>query len=153
MTPFNPPFLPLPTAKIGQGFAREIQVSHSIPHILLVEENPLLQELLSQMLGLAGYRVTVYGGTQEALIAWIDSQQARLSEDAPTCLLLDLSFLYTNATGFLHSIRTQWQQVTGVIPRIIVLATNRMVAVELAPQVRVILKPFHMRDLLALIRA
>jgi hypothetical protein len=33
-----------------------------------------------------------------------------------------------------------------------VLTTNRAVAEELTPHVLVILKPFHMRDLLALIR-
>jgi two-component system, chemotaxis family, chemotaxis protein CheY len=153
MTPFDPPYFPIAGAKTGRGFAREMHMGHTNPHILLVEENPSLQELFSQMLGLAGFRVTVYGGKQEAFVAWINSAHARWSGDVPTCLLLDLSGLSTNPTGFLYRVRTQWRQVTGVVPQIIVLATNRVVAEEVASQVPVILKPFHMRDLLALIRA
>jgi DNA-binding response OmpR family regulator len=151
MTPFDSPYFPIAEAKAGQSFAREMPVRHTIPHILLAEENSSLQQLFTQMLELAGFRVTVYSGKQEEFVGWIDTS-AMLSEDVPMCLLLDVSFVSTNATEFLHCIRTQWRQVIGKVPPIIVLTTNRAVAEELTPHVLVILKPFHMRDLLALIR-
>jgi hypothetical protein len=43
MTPFDPPYLPITGAKTGRGFERVMVVGHSIPHILLAEENPSLR--------------------------------------------------------------------------------------------------------------
>lgn len=68
-------------------------------------------------------------------------------------LLLDLSFLNTKeATDFLCHLRTHWQDTGGVLPQTIVLTTNPQVPAELGRREYVLQKPFHVRDLLSLIR-
>ena len=72
--------------------------------------------------------------------------------DDPVVLLLDLSLLgVTDATDFLHLLRARWRD-TGGVPPVIVLTTSKQVQQDLAAQERVVLKPFHIHELLALIQ-
>ncbi len=120
------------------------------PHVLIAEDQPAIQELLCWALGLAGYRTTVCAGRQAAL-TWID--RGMPSGDCPVLILLDLSIPCTNdAVDFLHHLRARWLDASGVLPQIIVLTTSKKVQEDLAPMERVVLKPFHIRDLLVLIQ-
>lgn len=75
------------------------------------------------------------------------------SEDFPVMLLLDLSLLCANeAADFLCYVRARWQGAFGMLPQIIVLTTSTQVQAALEQRERVLLKPFHVRDLLALIQ-
>ena len=120
------------------------------PSILIAEEQPAIQDLLCWMLQLAGYHPTVCTGRQAAL-TWADKAMA--GRDIPVVLLLDLSFLDTKeAEDFLRHLRANWQDALGVLPQIIVLTTNPQVHTVLGPREHALQKPFHARDLLALIR-
>jgi len=120
------------------------------PLILIVEDQPAIQELLCWALQLAGYRTTASAGRRAAL-AWING--ALSSGDCPTLILLDLSIPGTDdAVDFLHHLRARWHDACGVFPQIIVLTTSKKVQEDLVLMERVVLKPFHIRDLLALIQ-
>jgi DNA-binding response OmpR family regulator len=119
------------------------------PLILIAEEHPAIQELLNTALALAGYRTTICAGRHAAL-SWID--QLTLSGDCPALLLLDLSLPDTHAADSLSHLRTRWHDACGGLPQIIVLTTSKQVQKDLATQERVILKPFHIQELLALIQ-
>jgi two-component system chemotaxis response regulator CheY len=120
------------------------------PHILIAEDQPAIQELLCWVFQLAGYRTTVCAGRQAAL-TWRD--RAMPSEGHPALILLDLSIPYTNdAADFLRHLRARWLDACDVLPQIIVLTTSKQVQEDLAPREWVVLKPFHVRDLIALIQ-
>jgi CheY-like chemotaxis protein len=121
----------------------------SAPHVLVVEDHPAIQDLLRWTLELAGYRTTVCAGEQAALTR---VEQAMQAGDCPAVLLLDLSFPDTNATDFLRLLRLRWSNACVMLPQIIVLTTSKEVQAELAPPERVMLKPFHIQDLLTLIQ-
>jgi CheY-like chemotaxis protein len=119
------------------------------PLILIAEEHPAIQELLNTALALAGYRTTICTGRHAAL-TWID--QLTSSGDCPALLLLDLSLPSIHAADFLSHLRTRWLDVCGGHPQIIVLTTSKQVQKDLAAQERVVLKPFHIQELLTLIQ-
>lgn len=125
-------------------------VLQTAPHILIAEEQPAIQDLLCCVLQLAGYRVTVCGGRQAAL-TW--REQVMMPEDDPVVLLLDLSLLdVAEATDFLHHLRACWHEAGGTPPAVIVLTTSTQVQAALGIRERVLQKPFHVRELLALIQ-
>jgi DNA-binding response OmpR family regulator len=127
----------------------KINTLPAAPPILIAEEQAAIQELLSTALALAGYRTTSCTGRQAAL-TWID--QLTPPGDCPALLLLDLSLPDTHAAHFLSHLRTRWHNACGVLPQIIVLTTSKQVQQDLAAQERVVLKPFHIHELLALIQ-
>lgn len=125
-------------------------VTPAAPHVLIAEGQPAIQELLCWALQLAGYRTTACAGRQAAL-AWIE--EALSCGDCPALILLDLSIPGTTDTvDFLHHLRARWYDACGALPQIIVLTTSKKVQEDLVPMERVVLKPFHVRDLLVLIQ-
>jgi CheY-like chemotaxis protein len=119
------------------------------PHILIVADLPTTRELLYWALQLTGYRTTACIGEQAAL-TWIN--KAMPSGDIPALILLDLGIPCTDdAENFLCHLRTQWHDACGVLPQIIVLTTYKNVQEDLMPGERVVRKPFHIQDLMALI--
>jgi DNA-binding response OmpR family regulator len=121
-----------------------------VPHILIAEDHPAIQDLLFWTLLLAGYRPTVCAGRQAAL-TWRDHAMA--PGDCPTLLLLDLSLLgVTDAADFLRHLRVRRWDAGGELPQIIVLTTSTQMQAELGIREHVLQKPFHVWDLLALIR-
>lgn len=128
----------------------QAETAYMEPFILIAEEQPAISELLCWMLHLAGYRVMVCI-TREAALTW--REQAIAPGGLPVVLLMDLSPLcVSEAADFLRCVRAQWQAVYPVLPGIVVLTTHPQVQAELGIRERVLLKPFHVHDLLALIR-
>lgn len=120
------------------------------PHILIAEDQPAIRDLLCWTLQLAGYRTAVCAGRHAAL-TWRD--QAMPYADLPVLLLLDMSLFSTKESAdFLRHVRAHWQDADGVQPQIIVLTTNTQMQEDLVPRERVLQKPFHIRDLIALIQ-
>ena len=120
------------------------------PHILIAENQLTIQNLLFWMLQLAGYHPTICADRQAAL-TWANENMT--GGDVPVALLLDLSLLGTKeATDILRHLRANWQDALGVLPQIIVLTTNPQVHAQLGRREHVLQKPFHLRELLALIR-
>jgi CheY-like chemotaxis protein len=134
----------------GQSTLLGVSAIHIAPHILIAEDQPAIQELLCWMFQLAGYHTTVCAGREVGALAW--REQCLLSGDEPIVLLLDLSVPTMDAADILHRLRARWQEVYGVLPEIIVLTTSQQVQAALAPQERVVLKPFHIRTLLNLVQ-
>ena len=118
-------------------------------HVLIVADHPALQELLCWVLQLAGYRTTTCAGRQ-ALLTWIDDMPCG---DCPALILLDLSNPCTNdAADFLRCLRARWHDACSVPPQVIVLTTSQQVQEGLEPIERVVLQPFHVRDLITLMQ-
>jgi len=124
-------------------------VLSSALHVLVIDDHPAIQDLLRRTLELAGYRTTVCADEQTA---FTQVERAMQAGDCPRVLLLDLSFPDTNATDFLRLLHLRWYNACGSFPQIIVLTTSEKVQEELAPLERVLLKPFHVHDLLTLIQ-
>lgn len=120
------------------------------PRILIAEDHPAIQDLLCWILRLAGYHPTVCASRQAAL-TW--KEQAMMPRDEPVVLLLDLSLLdVADATDFLHRLRVHWYEAGGAPPAVIVLTTSKQMQATLGIRERVLQKPFHVRELLALIQ-
>ena len=142
------------TGHTGNAYERvtcsEAESHSAAPHILIVEEQPAIQELLCWALHLAGYRYTVCASRQAAL-TW--REQALAPRDDPVVLLLDLGLLdVTEALDFLHHLRARWRNADGMLPPVIVLTTSKPVQRALETREHVLQKPFHVRELLALIQ-
>lgn len=126
------------------------EAARSAPLIVIVEEQPAVRELLRLMLVLAGYRSRVYA-EREAHVT--SREQALQAGDDPAVLLLDLSLRSAaEAEEYVRRVRTQWQEICPVLPTLIVLTTQPQVQAALGTREQVLLKPFHVHDLLALIQ-
>lgn len=141
------------TERMVSGYRIQPQatVAPDAPGILIVEEQAAVRELLGWILHLAGYRVAVCASRQ-AILTWWDNP-GRPEGDDPPVLLLDLSLLSTReAAGFLRHLRERWREAGAALPQIIVLTTHPELPGALAPHEHVLLKPFRICDLLALIQ-
>lgn len=120
------------------------------PLVVIVEEQPAVRELLRLMLVLAGYRSRVYAD-REALLT--PREQALQAGDDPAVLLLDLSLhSAAEAAEYVRRVRAHWQVSCSVMPAIVILTTQPQVQAALGSEEQVLLKPFHVHDLLAPIR-
>lgn len=120
------------------------------PLTVIAEEQPAIRELLCWMLLLAGYRLVVCVDRQ-ATLTW--EGQITIPADLRAILLLDLGSLCAQeAINLLDNVRAQWQTSFTVPPQIIILTTHPNVQTYLGSRECVLLKPFHVRDLLALIQ-
>jgi DNA-binding response OmpR family regulator len=111
------------------------------PLILVVEENATCCELLCTALTLAGYRIM---DVADGVTARRAIQQA---DDLPAVVILDLS-VSVHAAVDLDDLRSAWQ----ASPPVIVLTTSRSIYQQLIATEWVLLKPFHLRDLLRLVQ-
>lgn len=124
--------------------------AQAAPLIEIVEEQPAVRELLRLMLVLAGYRTRVHTDREAALTG---RAQALPPGDDPAVLLLDLSLhSAAEAVEYVRRVRAHWQESCTVVPSIIILTTQPQVQAALGFEERVLLKPFHVHDLLTLIQ-
>jgi two-component system chemotaxis response regulator CheY len=118
------------------------------PIVLVIDDNPAIRDMVSWALELDGYEPAEAAEGNEAL-AWMDnaSREGRY----PDVILLDLAMPGMDGYTFLNRLRTQWE-VAHPLPSIIVITagTNSPDAATLGVST-VIIKPFHVRDLLDLI--
>ncbi len=114
------------------------------PLVLVVEDHAATQNVLSSVLDLQGYRVICTANGQEAL-EWLE--QALQTEQRPALILLDLFMPVMNGADFLAGMRARWPG-TEPIPPVILFTVDQSNHDDLACT-EVLLKPFHIRDLLA----
>ena len=134
----------------GNTTLPQIEVAQTAPLVVIVEEQPAERELLRLMLVLAGYRSWVYA-ERESLLS--GREQAMPPGDDPAVLLLDLSLgSAVEALEYVRRVRAHWRECCALLPHLIVLTTQPQVQAALAPREQVLLKPFHVHDLLALIQ-
>lgn len=120
------------------------------PPILIVEQEPAVEEMLCWMLLLAGYRAMVCAN-RDAVFTW---GEQIIPADDPMLILLDLSLLCAaEVIDFLARLRAKWQEAGKILPPIIVLTTSLQVRAELRFRECILQKPFRVHDLLCLIQA
>ncbi len=114
--------------------------------ILVIEDSPTITDMICCSLELAGYQAMACVSAKAAL-TWVN--RALEVGDLPALILLDVSIPPTNGTNSLSFLRTQLREAHCTPPAIILLTTSRAIRDEFAEVERVILKPFHVRDLIA----
>jgi len=118
------------------------------PIVLVIDDNPAIRDMVSWALELDGYEPAEAAEGYEAL-AWMDN--AAREGRYPNVVLLDLAMPGMDGYAFLQHLRTQWELVHP-IPSVIVITAGLSGpdAASLGVD-SVIVKPFHVRDLLDLI--
>ncbi len=119
------------------------------PVVLVVDDNPAIRDMVSWALELDGYEPAEAAEGQEAL-DWIDS--ALREGRYPSVILLDLTMPGMNGVSFLQHLSQQWE-VAHPLPAVVVITAgiDGPDAETLGVQ-QVIIKPFHVRDLLDVVR-
>jgi two-component system chemotaxis response regulator CheY len=119
------------------------------PVVLVVDDNPAIRDMVSWALELDGYEPAEASEGQEAL-DWIDS--ALREGRYPSVILLDLAMPGMNGITFLKELYQQWE-ITHPLPAIVVItAGTDCPDAEVLGVQQVIVKPFHVRDLLDVVR-
>jgi CheY-like chemotaxis protein len=130
-----------------------IQASHHsgrhLPIVLIIDDNPAIRDMVSWALELDGYEPAEAAEGQEAL-AWIDN--AAREGRYPSVILLDLAMPGMNGNIFLDKLRSQWESNHPLPAIIVITATNQTEEIPRADVKYVIVKPFHVRDLLDAVR-
>ncbi len=119
------------------------------PVVLVVDDNPAIRDMVSWALELDGYEPAEAAEGQEAL-DWMNnaSREGRY----PSVILLDLAMPGMGGNAFLERLHKQWK-MTYPLPAVVVITagTDSPDAQSLGVQ-QVIVKPFHVRDLLDAVR-
>lgn len=127
------------------------------PVVLVVDDNPAIRDMVSWALELDGYEPAEAAEGQEAL-DWINN--AAREGRYPAVILLDIAMPGMDGTMFLSNLRQQWKTfgLPYSLPSIVVItaAGNSLpdaadVGIQLGVD-HVIVKPFHVRDLLDVVR-
>ena len=119
------------------------------PIVLVVDDNPAIRDMVSWALELDGYEPAEAAEGNEAL-AWMDN--AAREGRYPDVILLDLAMPVMDGTAFLERLRAQWG-AAHPFPSIVVITAGVTDADPASLGVdQVIVKPFHVRDLLNAIR-
>lgn len=120
----------------------EISADREHPLVLVVDNAPAIQDMLSCALLLQGYRPICKANGQEAL-EWIENAQ-RMGQ-YPKAILLDLLMPVMSGSTFLTRLRACWNAPLPIPP--IVLLTAQMGDYSDLACNEVLIKPFHLRDL------
>ena len=119
------------------------------PIVLVVDDNPAIRDMVSWALELDGYEPAEAAEGYEAL-AWMDnaSREGRY----PDVILLDLAMPGMDGRAFLAQLHAQWQ-FAHPLPSVVVI-TARMSDSDIATLevASIIVKPFHVRELLDIVR-
>jgi two-component system, chemotaxis family, chemotaxis protein CheY len=119
------------------------------PIVLVVDDNPAIRDMVSWALELDGYEPAEAAEGHEAL-AWMDnaSREGRY----PDVILLDLAMPGMDGLMFLAKLHAEWE-ANHPLPAI-VLITARINAPDISTlgAAHVIIKPFHVRQLLDIVR-
>jgi DNA-binding response OmpR family regulator len=119
------------------------------PTILVIDDNPAIRDMVSWALELDGYEPAEAAEGQEAL-DWI-SNAAREGR-YPSVILLDLTMPGMNGNEFLQRLQAQWEATHPQPAVIVITAATASPAATPSGVAEVIVKPFHVRDLLNAVR-
>ena len=124
------------------------QLNEQEPIVLVVDDNPAIRDMVSWALELDGYEPAEAAEGQEAL-AWMDN--AAREGKYPNVILLDLAMPGMDGRTFLERLRSRWEP-TYPSPFVVVITagTGGPDAESLGVE-QVIVKPFHVRDLLDIV--
>lgn len=119
------------------------------PVVLVVDDNSAIRDMVSWALELEGYEPAEAAEGQEAL-DWIHS--AAREGHYPAVILLDMAMPGMDGYTFLERLRKRWE-VAHPLPKIVIITagTHGPDAGSLGVD-QIIVKPFHVRDLLDAVR-
>ncbi len=118
------------------------------PLVLLVDDNPAVRDMVSWALELAGYELAEASEGQEAL-TWMEN--AACEGKYPDVILLDLAMPGMDGRSFLQCLRSQWEPVHPLPPIVVMTAAANGSNAASLGVAEVLVKPFHVRDLLAVV--
>jgi CheY-like chemotaxis protein len=116
-------------------------------NILLVEDQPTLRQLISEILGFSGYQVTSVAGGREAL------ELLQSGAYFPNLILSDLLMDSGNGDELLEAVRSEW--LWREIPFILMSGKEQIEALRMELKYGVqgyLEKPFGIADFLALVQ-
>ena len=119
------------------------------PVVLVVDDNPAIRDMISWALELDGYEPAEAAEGQEAL-DWMynSAREGRY----PSVILLDLAMPGMDGDTFLDNLRRQWAVVHPMPSIVIITAKSGIADAETLGVSQIVVKPFHVRDLLDIIR-
>src|ERR1700730_14465844 len=119
------------------------------PIVLVVDDNSAIRDMVSWALELDGYEPAEAAEGQEAL-DWMNN--ASREGCYPSVILLDLAMPGMDGNTFLERLHQQWE-AAHPLPAIVVITADidSPDPASLGVQ-RVVVKPFHVRDLLDVVR-
>src|SRR5437660_12791901 len=119
------------------------------PIVLVVDDNPAIRDMVSWALELDGYEPAEAAEGYEAL-AWMDnaSREGRY----PDVILLDLAMRGMGGQAFMERLQAQWEPHRP-LPSIVVITAGAGGPTAESPGGEcVIVKPFHVRGLVDVVR-
>ncbi len=119
------------------------------PIVLIVDDNPGIRNVVSWSLRFGGYEPVEAANGLEA-IHWIE--QAWRAKRYPAVILLDLAMPGMDGKTFIEWLQTTWPPTSPPPAIIIVTAGHADQKFFNAYVKQVVTKPFHVRDLLEVIR-
>ena len=119
------------------------------PVVLVVDDNPAIRDMVSWALELDGYEPAEAAEGQEAL-DWM--QNAAREGRYPSVILLDLAMPGMDGHAFLDRLHSQWERVHPLPSIVIITASTGASDARKLGVSQVIVKPFHVRDLLDVVR-
>lgn len=125
------------------------QRARQAPIVLIVDDNPGIRNVVSWSLQFGGYEPVEAANGLEA-IRWIE--QAGREKRYPAVILLDLAMPGMDGRRFIEWLQTTWPPTSPPPAIIIVTAGHADQKLFNAYVKQVVTKPFHVRDLLEVIR-
>ncbi len=119
------------------------------PVVLVVDDNPAIRDMVSWALELDGYEPAEAAEGQEAL-DWM--YNAAREGRYPSVILLDLAMPGMDGHAFLDRLYEQWAPVYPLPSIVIITAKVGISDAKTMGVSQVVVKPFHVRDLLDIVR-
>ena len=140
----------------GSGVATAEYSRSSVFDVLIVEDNPINQLVLSKQLKKTGHSVTVANNGQECLDILSESHFCKRDGNGLSLILMDIEMPVMNGVDCTMKIRDMEAEmkINGHVPIIATTGNARNEKVELIKAAgvdRVILKPYSVSDLLRLV--
>ncbi|HZS77119.1 MAG TPA: response regulator [Ktedonobacteraceae bacterium] len=123
----------------------EDQKTERAPIVLVVDDNPAIRDMVSWALELDGFEPAEASEGQEAL-AWMDN--AAREGRYPSVILLDLAMPGMDGNAFLQHLQEQWEASRPMPAIVLITAGSAPPEIPKTYIKQVIVKPFHVRDLL-----
>ena len=125
------------------------QRARQAPIVLIVDDNPGIRNVVAWSLQFGGYEPAEVANGLEA-VRWIE--QAGREKRYPAVILLDLAMPEMDGKTFLEWLHTTWPP-TPPPPAVIIVTAGHADQQSLDSYVKqVVTKPFHVRDLMEVIR-
>ena len=118
------------------------------PVVLVIDDNSAIRDMVSWALELDGFEPAEAAEGQEAL-DWVHN--AAREGRYPAVILLDLAMPGMDGQTFLRQLQKQWV-VSNPLPAVIVITAGAGHDANKLDVQQVITKPFHVRDLLDVVR-